>query len=183
MCWFQYPFPKKLWSHLSRTIQEQYVDLKNSLQRNAVKRWLPKPGEPEKKLGHACMLADACVECLPANDVWKASEFVVQTCSHLHHICIYLSLCTYLSLFYMWKYKTCSCMKMSCTYTFWCQKTAVSSVCELLAFFLTGISAACLTLDSFPRNLRYFSLQPAICRQGGTSEEKGECSWRSLGSS
>ena len=38
MCWFQYPFPKKLWSHLSRTIQEQYVDLKNSLQRNAVKR-------------------------------------------------------------------------------------------------------------------------------------------------
>ena len=37
LCWFQYPFPMKLWDHLPKTIQEQFVDLENSLQRNAVK--------------------------------------------------------------------------------------------------------------------------------------------------
>lgn len=37
LCWFQFPFPMKLWSHLPKPIQEQFVDLENSLQRNAVK--------------------------------------------------------------------------------------------------------------------------------------------------
>lgn len=37
LCWFQYPFPMKLWSHLPKPIQEQFVDLENSLQRNAMK--------------------------------------------------------------------------------------------------------------------------------------------------
>ena len=38
LCWFQYPFPMKLWKHLSKTVQDQFVDLENSLQRNAVKQ-------------------------------------------------------------------------------------------------------------------------------------------------